>query len=208
MSQKGAAPPGELSRTRTRNGRFVRTVEAAERDGLAARMRSQGQSLAEIATALGYAGTSGAAEAIRRAVESAVVPAGEELVASRRAELDEMRRHAWGVVQSPGWAVSPKGELVRDEDGAPIPDQAVRLSGLNTLVKVSESERRLLGLDARDGLREREVRVKEAELTLNVRVIELAARLLGMDVDSAHVSAVIEGAIVQAESEMKALPPA
>lgn len=205
-----AAPSRSSSRApaRTGKGRYARTVETAERDGQAARLHATGSNYREIADALGWATEEGARQAVKRAIASAVQPAGEELLAQRQAELGEMRRHAWSVVQSPGWAVSPKGELVRDDDGRPIPDQAVRLSGLNTLVKVSESERRLLGLDARDGLREREVRVREAELALNVRVLELAARALGWDVDSAQVSAVIEGAIVQAESEMKGLPPA
>lgn len=210
MTDKRAARPTPAHLVRARNGKgaFARTVEAAERDGEAARMKSRGATYAEIAEALGYAGTSGAKAAVQRAIDAAVVPAGEALVAERRSELGEMRRHAWSVVQAPGYVTSPKGDVVLGPDGSPLVDQAARLSALNTLVKVSESERRLLGLDARDGLREREVRVREAELDIAIRALELAARTLGMDVDSAQVAAVIEGALVQVESQSRALPPA
>src|SRR5882672_7332775 len=162
MDMKPAAPAvrkPSRAPARTSKGRWVRTVETAERDGEAARMRAQGSNLREIAEAMGWATEEGARQAVMRAVQAAAADGGEELLALRRAELQAMRRHAWDVVRAPGYVTSPKGDLVLGPDGEPMPDQPARLSALNTLVKVSESERRLLGLDARDGLREREVRV-------------------------------------------------
>lgn len=189
-------------------GRWVRTVDQAERDGRAARLRSQGLTLAEIAAELGYESVEGARMAVRRALLAAAAEGGgAELLALEAEHLEAIRRETWEIVRRDHWVVSAKGEIVLDPDtGKPLIDDGIRTNALNTLVRVSESIRRLYGLDARDGLREREVRVKETELALNVRVLEIAARALGWDVDSTHVSAAIGGAIEQAEREFEVVP--
>lgn len=204
------ATPGRLGAPRDGKGLYLRTVETAERDGQAAKLRAHGASLREIASALGWQTEEGARQAVMRALRAAAVDeGGAELLALERMRLDDVIRRASEVVAAPGYVTSPRGELVCGPDGQPLPDQAARLAALNTIIRASESVRRLLGLDARDGLREREIRLREAEAGLMVRVLELAGRQLGLDVDQAAVSAVIEGAIVEATAEAatRALPP-
>lgn len=202
--------PAYKGTARTAKGRYSRTIDVASRDGQAARLRADGFTLKDIAAELGFATDEGARKAVARALHAAAVDeGGAELLALERMRLDDVIRRASEVVAAPGYVTSPRGELVCGPDGEPLPDQAARLAALNTIIRASESVRRLLGLDARDGLREREIRLREAEAGLMVRVLELAGRQLGLDVDQAAVSAVIEGAIVEATAEAatRALPP-
>ncbi len=62
-----------------------------------------------------------------------------------------MRREAFKNYRTVQFAISAKG-LVTTDDGLPVVDYAHRDRALNTLLRISESRRRLLGLDwqARD----------------------------------------------------------
>lgn len=110
-------------KARGRKGQFVRTVESAERDAQAARLRSQGHGLREIAEQLGYADTSGASRAITRALQAIPAAAVAELRTLESERLDQL--------------------LLKLQDGIEAGDT----KAIAEARKVSESRRRLHGLD-------------------------------------------------------------
>ncbi len=75
-------------RSRGRNGQFTRSVDSAERDAEAARLRAQNLSFREIAERLGYADDSGAHKAVSRALAAVPAPAVGELRALSTARIE------------------------------------------------------------------------------------------------------------------------
>lgn len=108
---------------RGRDGKFTKTLEGAERDAEAARLRGAGHSFTAIAQRLGYADSSGACKAYRRALAAAPAEAVAELRALESARLDQLL-----VKLQPG---------IEDGDTKAISEAR----------KISESRRRLHGLD-------------------------------------------------------------
>lgn len=145
---------------RGRNGRFTRTLESQERDAQACRMRAAGHSFAEIGLHLGYGSAAHAHRAIKRVMTETIAEPADDL---RRTELDRLdrelvkldalERRVAGVLDAAHVTVS--NGRVMYLDGQPLPDDAPLLSAVDRLVKItesrtriSESRRKLLGLDA------------------------------------------------------------
>lgn len=159
--QQGSRPQGP-------GGGFVPTLETAERDAAMARRRAQGASYRTIAAEFGLASHSTVIEAVQRALNAARAEAGEEARQMELARLDSYIERVEQVLQSQHVTVS-QGRVVRrlidferDEDGSPrldekgnrigiyedVPDNAPILQAVDRLLKLSESRRKLLGLDA------------------------------------------------------------
>ncbi|HEY3867609.1 MAG TPA: hypothetical protein VGM10_04645 [Actinocrinis sp.] len=115
--------PAADSRGRGQTGRFAKTLEGAERDAHAARLRAQGYSFARIARELGYADESGAYKSVSRALAAVPVEAVGELRALESARLDALLAALQSAL----------------EEGSVQAVDAAR--------KLSESRRRLFGLD-------------------------------------------------------------
>lgn len=116
--RRTAAGPG-----RSRTGEFTRTVDNAERDAHAARLRAGNLSFREIAEQLGYLDESGARRAVQRALAAVPVDAVEELRALENARLDHLlEKLAAGI---------DKGDV----------------ASIETARKISESRRKLYSAD-------------------------------------------------------------
>lgn len=128
------------------NGKFIRTAETAERDAEACRLRSRGMSYRDIARELGYASMGGAYRAVQRALADIVREPAEE---ARQLELDRLDAALEAVmkVMATEHVVIQHGRVV-ELDGRPVPDDAPVLAAVDRIVKLSESRRKLLGLDA------------------------------------------------------------
>jgi hypothetical protein len=113
----------ESTAGRGRNGRFVRTEETAERDAKALRLRAQGLSVKEIAARLEFAEPSSASKAISRALAAVPAEAAAELRAVEAVRLDALLAQL-----QPG---------IEEGDAKAITEAR----------KISESRRRLFGLD-------------------------------------------------------------
>jgi hypothetical protein len=164
----------QSSRIHGPNGDFVASVEMAQRDAEAARLRSKGWGYQKIADHFGIA-VSTAHEAVEKAL-TAVRAEGGELVQKVELErLDEMQRQVMAILDrdhvtiSHGRVVRRRsraqdgqwiplrdslGEIMTDSQGHPlyeeeeVPDDSVVLQAVDRLVKISESRRKLLGVDA------------------------------------------------------------
>jgi hypothetical protein len=141
------------------NGLFIKTITSTERDAAAARLRSEGKSYRQIATNLGI-DVHTAHDAVRRAMQAVVAPAGEQavnyelgLLGEELLRLDDLYATVVEVLEREHVTVS-QGRIVRDDDGGAVPDDDWILKAVDRLVRIdearrrnSESRRRLLGLD-------------------------------------------------------------
>lgn len=134
------------SQARGGNGKFLYTVESAERDAEAARLRARGMSYQRIATALGYENKGTAWHAVNRVLKDTVQEAGDELRVIERERLDRLAEAAWAVLERQHVTVS-NGRII-SLHGEPLPDDGPVLQAIDRLLRISESRRKLDGLDA------------------------------------------------------------
>lgn len=155
------------TRTRDYRGRYTRSVETAQRDAVIAEMRSRRMTYQQIADELGIS-TSTAYEAYQRVLARTIEEPAAEARQRELEDLDRAQRAVLEVLEGEHYAVS-HGRVVRrwlawetDEEGNPVLDELGKpigiyedvlddgpiLQAVDRLVKIGESRRKLLGLDA------------------------------------------------------------
>lgn len=159
-------------RPRGARGRFTRSVNTAERDAEACRLRTDSVSYPEIARRLGFADESGARKAVERGLARIVQEPAAEMKAlalerihrARRAVLEVLERqhvtvsHGRIVQRRIDWERDADGSILRNADGEPIGvyedlvDDAPVLAAVDRLVKLDEREAKLIGYDAEQKL--------------------------------------------------------
>lgn len=138
------ANPNQHSRDSA--GHYIRTPQTATTDARAAQLRAEGWTLQQIADELGCDKTT-AGRAIRRALREIVKGPAEKLLAMEAERLDTLYEEALEVLQRDHVTVS-HGKVIKDDDGNVLLDDGPKLAAIDRLVKVRESYRKLLGLDA------------------------------------------------------------
>lgn len=144
--------PGQTypQRVRGGNGRYVRSADTAERDAAAARLRTQGKTYDAIATALGFANKAAAREGVLRALAEIVTEPAKELRALELDRLDAALDVAIRIMSEQHLAHSGGKLIERVVDGQVVQvlDNGPVLAAIDRVVKIGESRRKLLGLDA------------------------------------------------------------
>ncbi|MGD2042032.1 MAG: hypothetical protein PVJ28_00160 [Acidimicrobiia bacterium] len=135
----GKADDTENPYVRDGNGKFDRDPEVAARDAECARLRSRSMSYREIAAELGIS-TSSAYVGVRRALAALVAEPAEEVRKMELMKLDRLEQAALAVLEK-DHEVTYKGVPTGVADDGP------RLAAVAALQKLSESRRKLLGLD-------------------------------------------------------------
>lgn len=146
----GVANPGGVNRHEERDGigKFARTLQGAERDAEAARLKSLRWTFQQIADELGYASKSGAYAAVARAL--AAVPA-ENVAELRRValgEIDFLSASVLEILDHEHPHVSQGGKIVMDEDGNRLLDDGPKLAAIRELRMLNERRGRIQGSDA------------------------------------------------------------
>ena len=136
-----------------------RTLDSAQRDARAARLRGLGYTYAQIAEQMGLRSQSSAHDAVRRALRETVRESAADLVAVEQERLDTL----WSRVMP----------IVLDQNV----DPEVRLKAVDRAVRISERRSRLLGLDAPT---KTEVRVTDS---LDAQLEELALEVAALAPD-------------------------
>lgn len=126
-------------------GNFVQTLEGAERDREACRLRSRRWTYQRISDALGYGGASNAHRAVKRTLEAIPRDAGEELLALELDQLDALAQTVYEVLEAHHYTVS-NGRLIYLGE-QPLADHGPVLAAVDRLVKIQERRAKLLGLD-------------------------------------------------------------
>ena len=141
------ADRGHTSPQHGGDGRFIRTVDTAERDAQAARLRSEGRTYEEIATTMKFTDRSAARKSVERCLAATVAEAADDLRTTELMGLDALKVAAWNILTRPHVLVQG-GKIVRDGAFAPVPDPGPVLAAIGALLKISERRSKLLGLDA------------------------------------------------------------
>lgn len=133
-------------RARSGNGRFVRTIEGAERDAEVARLYSQGGiSFREVGEQLGISKWA-AISAYNRAVRDVVQEAGEEALKVHATRLEYAVARCMEIAETEHVMVS-HGRIVYDDDGQPLKDSGPILAALREMRGALADFRRMTGMD-------------------------------------------------------------
>lgn len=161
---------------RDNNGRFMRTIDGAERDARACEMKARGATYQQISDTLGYGSRSNAHRAVKAALAAIPVESGEEL---RRLQLDTLEYlagHAARVLERQHLTITQSGRIVTDEEtGERVLDDGPILAAIDRILRIQDRKAKLMGLDAP---------VKTEVITLdylNARLEELTAELAAED---------------------------
>jgi uncharacterized small protein (DUF1192 family) len=128
------------------DGKYVRTLESAERDAQACRLKARRMSYAKIAERLGYYDGREAYRGVQRALAAVVQEPAAELLQLELQQLDMLARQVLKVLERRHVTVS-HGQLVY-HDGKPLVDDGPVLQAVDRLLKIQERRAKLLGLDA------------------------------------------------------------
>lgn len=120
-------PPPQNPRT----GRFLKTLESAERDAEACRMLERGHTYQEIADALGFGNRGHAHTAVQRALAALPRESAMELRRVRTNQLNYLLYNAMQVVAGTYPVVSQSGRIVTDDAGNPLLDEGPRLAAID-----------------------------------------------------------------------------
>lgn len=122
--------PERPAQSRTKQGRYIRANPEIEHDALCAELRGQGLTYAAIGKRVGVTKAK-AWEAVQRAFRDTLTEPAETARAVELARLEDMHDRALAVLEA-------------QEPSSP----GAILGAIDRIVKVSESRRKLLGLDA------------------------------------------------------------
>jgi hypothetical protein len=148
-----------------------RAAEIAARAKRVVELRTEGKTFLEIAEELGVSvGT--VHKDFEATIEHIAEPAVTEYRARQGAELRMMREVVQDVVQRRHLAINVAG-VVRDEQGNPLKDEMPVLAAVDRLLKISDREAKLYGLDARP-----EIQITG---TLSYEIVGAGADPLGLE---------------------------
>ena len=125
-----------------------RSYITAERDAKALGMKQRGLSLAQICEALGYRSKSTAHDAIKRALQDCYREERGQAEQLELERLDDVLRILYREMHASHVKVSSTGKVVTGDDGRPVRDGTPVIQAALGIVRVSESRRKLLGIDA------------------------------------------------------------
>jgi len=143
-----ANPPGNPHQNARgdRTGRYVPTLETAERDAYIADQLAAGRSQRDVAIELGLHHKT-VADAQRRAIRAILKEPGEKLLALHMARLESAYAQLMELAEGDYITVS-HGKVITDDDGNPLPDIAPKIAAFREGRATLESFRKLIGLDA------------------------------------------------------------
>jgi len=132
--------------SRTTGGRYTRSNKEVEIDAEAARLRGEGLTYSAIAREMGCS-KGKAWERVQRAFKATLQEPADQARAVELARLEDAHDQALAVLLREHVTVS-QGRVVYGDDGAPIIDDGPTLAAIDRIRALSESRRKLLGLDA------------------------------------------------------------
>lgn len=127
-------------------GKFIRTLEGAQRDAEACRLRVAGKTYQEIADELGYGNKGDAHKGVQRALADTMREPADELRALSVARAEERYLLARGIANKNHYAHG-NGKLVY-KDGEPLLDDGPKLQALDRMERSADAIAKLRGLYA------------------------------------------------------------
>jgi hypothetical protein len=138
-------PEDMTTRTRDGKGRFDRDPNTVKRDAEAAALRAKSMSYKKIGEALGMS-TSSAHEAVQRSLTDTLAEPAANLRQLEREKLDRLEQLVHAELERQHFVIANGKIMYIGEE--PLHDTGAVLACVDRLVKISESRRKLLGLDS------------------------------------------------------------
>jgi hypothetical protein len=126
--------------------KYETTINSAQRDAAAAKLRAEGKTYDAIAEALNFNDRSAARKGVQRALVAVVQEAGDELRALEVERMNRLLDTAWQIMERPHYAHSAGRLILMDDE--PVLDDAPSLMAMDRILKIMERRAKLLGLDA------------------------------------------------------------
>jgi DNA-binding transcriptional MerR regulator len=127
----------------------TRSVETRLRDARAVELRRRGLTYQQIADQLTLSSAGKAHDAVRRGVLDSAREDRDEQTYLELERLDELIRTLYRVISTRHYATSSSGVVILDpQTKAPLIDNGPIIAAVNAMRQLSESRRKLLGLDA------------------------------------------------------------
>jgi len=145
MKHMDEQPQQQRGPTKGPDGAFVASPDTAARDAEAARLRGRGLGYRQIAAELGI-DVHTAHDAVQRALQAIRAEGAAEARTLELERLDMAQAAVMRALEAKHFTVN-QGRLIYLGDD-PLPDWGPVLAAVDRLVKISESRRKLLGLDA------------------------------------------------------------
>jgi hypothetical protein len=184
--------PGEpvpRAAKRRRGGRY--DPQQAMRDAQAVQMRAIGWNDDQIARYLGYPGGRQVRSVIRRQLDMIPVENVDYYRQLESIRLDDASVRIYQILNRKQYIISPRGELIRSPDtGQYLLDDDVQIRAIEALRRISESKRRLLGIDAPvHGEAPYDNKILDAQILETMAELKAAAKkeLMGGDVVEAEI---------------------
>ena len=177
MTDTEPTPDGtNFDQPRDGRGKFVRTLECAQRDADACRLRSAGKTYQQIADELGYPNKGDAFHGVQRALRETMQEAADELRALSVYRAEERYLTARAIAEKDHYAHG-NGKLVY-HDGKPLVDDGPKLQALDRMERAADAIAKLRGLYAPTKFENLSLDVVQAEIAR----LEAEAREAGEDV--------------------------
>jgi hypothetical protein len=122
-------------------------VDAAERDARALELRADGLSFRQIGQQLGCSSTT-AFRRVERGLDRTLREPADRVRALELHRLDQALAHTVAVLRARHVVIQGGRAVLDPTTGQPYPDHGPALAAIDRLLRISESRRRLLGLDA------------------------------------------------------------
>ena len=163
----------------------TRAVETRERDARAVELRRRALTYPQISKELGFKSPAAAYYAVQRGVRDSYREDTEAATHLELERLDDVARQLYRVMATRHYAATASGKVaVHPVTGEPLADDGPVVQAAMGLVRVSESRRKLLGLDAPARSR---VEVITSDM-IEAQIRELEAQLAVNDPDHSGIS--------------------
>lgn len=164
MDRDSPSRDSEDERPRDHAGKWIKTLEGAERDAEAARLWGRGMTFQRIALELGYSDRHNARRGVLDALKAAQTEGVPEVRKAQLGLIAELKQAAVGILEEDHYVVS-YGQIMKDGNGEPLIDPAVKLAAIDRLDRLIARESLLTGtpmpvrakLELGDGDRESEL---------------------------------------------------
>lgn len=160
----------------------TRATATRIRDAHAVEFRRRGLSYAQIAEQLELRSASSACDAVKRGMRDLFREEVLDAVQLELERLDDALRTEYRIMLARHRAVNSKGELVRDEQGHPVYDDSLNHQAAQGIKSLSESRRKLIGLDAPARSRVEVI----TEDVVDAELADLARQIAENDAAAAH----------------------
>lgn len=139
-------PEGDMKHRSGATGRYTRTIESAERDAEACRLKAQGWTYERISDELGYGSRANVYRAVQQALADVPAQAAEELRGVMVLQLEYLYSRVMEALERQHLSISQGGKVVV-HNGKELLDDGPIFAGADRAVRILERLAKLMRVD-------------------------------------------------------------